>query len=58
MNQTINLNLLHHHWTAIVKQRNGKEVKIWLTAWPSSKHIVFDIISVSSDLPKRLIKQA
>ena len=47
-----NLNMLEYSWTAIVKLQNGKIITIWHTGWHSIKHIVSQIISVSSDYPK------
>lgn len=52
---TLNLDILQHSWTAIVKLNNDKIITIWYTAWPSIKSIVKDIISVSSDYPKNII---
>lgn len=51
-NQTINLNLLNHSWTAEVKLNNGQIITIWYTAWPMTKTIVQEVLSVSSDYPK------
>lgn len=51
-NQSLNINLLENSWTAIVRQNNGQIVTIWHTAWPSMKHIVKEIISISSDYPR------
>jgi len=53
---TINLNLLQYSWTAKVELKNGKIITIWYTAWHSIKDIVKNVISISSDLPKRQIK--
>lgn len=56
----ININTLDlkYSWTAIVKQNNGQIVTIWHTAWLSSKHIIKEIISISSDYPKHLINKS
>lgn len=53
---SINLNSLEYSWTALVRLHNSKIVTIWHTAWPSIKQSVSEIISVSSDYPKYIIK--
>lgn len=52
MQTTINLNTLENSWTAVVKYNNGQIGTIWHTAWPSSKHIIAEVISIASDYPK------
>ena len=43
---------LQNSWTAEVRLNNGQITTIWYTAWPSTKDIVKDILSVSSDYPR------
>jgi hypothetical protein len=37
---------------ATVVLKNGQMVDIWYTAWKSIRHIVAEVIQVSTDLPK------
>lgn len=53
--QTANLNLLEHSWTANVRLKNGLEMTIWYTAFPSMKDIIDEVLWVASDLPKHKI---
>lgn len=46
------LEMLRYSWTAVVQLNNGLIFPIWCSAWPSIKHIVRTVISVSSDYPK------
>lgn len=55
---SINLNLLEHSWSAEVRLNGGQQISIWYTCWPSIKHIVKDVLSVSSDLPKSNINKS
>jgi hypothetical protein len=47
---------LLHSWTADVKLHNDKVITIWWTAWPMTKSIVKEILSISSDYPKSIIQ--
>lgn len=53
----VDLNTLQHSWTAKVRQKNGVIVTIWYTAWQSMKHIVAEVLEVSSNFPKHTINQ-
>ena len=55
MNQSINPSLLEYSWTAEVKLKNNQIITIWYTAWHSCKHIISEILSISTDLPKHKI---
>lgn len=52
----IELEKLENSWSAEVLLKNGQKISIWYTAWPSTKNMVADVISVASDYPKFKIK--
>lgn len=50
--QYLNIDTLENSWTADVRLNNGQVVTIWHTCWPSIKHIVKEVLSISSDYPR------
>lgn len=50
--QNINIDSLSDSWTAVVRYNNGQIGAIWHTAWLSTKHIIAEILSISSDYPR------
>ena len=51
-NQPLNIDTLENSWTAEVRLKNDKIETIWHTCWPSIKHIVKEVLSISSDYPR------
>jgi hypothetical protein len=58
MEKLIDPDTLLFNWTAEVKLNNNQIITIWYTAWPSTKNTVKEILSISSDYPKRLINNS
>lgn len=50
--QSFNPAMMDNSWTAVVKLNNGQVITIWHTAWPSTKHVIREILSISSDYPR------
>jgi hypothetical protein len=48
----LNPETLQNSWTAIVRLENNQVITIWYTAWPSTKHVVKEVLSISSDYPR------
>lgn len=55
---SINLNPLEYSWSADVILKGGQQILIWYTCWPSIRHIVADVVAVSSDYPKQNINKS
>lgn len=55
MKTILNPATLKYSWTACVRLNNNRVVTIWHTAWPSIKESVKEILSISSDYPKKEI---
>lgn len=53
----LNLDTLEYSWTADVRLLNGVQIRIWWTAWPSTKSTVGEVLTISSDYPKSVIKK-
>lgn len=51
------LSSLSHSWSANVRLKNEQVISIWYTCLPSIKHLLKEVISVSSDYPGYLIKE-
>jgi hypothetical protein len=52
------LESLEYSWTAEVQLFNGQIIDIWYTALPSTQGIIEKVLSVSSDYPRREIKDS
>lgn len=48
---------LEYSWTARILQNNDIECVIWYTCLPSCKHIIKQVLNVSSDYPKHKISK-
>jgi len=46
---------LKYSWSAVVRLNNDIIDVIWYTAWPTTKDMIKEIISIASDYPKHLI---
>jgi hypothetical protein len=58
MTQSVNPSLLEFSWSAEVKLKNGLIISIWYTCWDSIKHSIDEVVSISSDIPKRKINNS
>lgn len=47
------LDNMENTFTATILLKNGQEINIWYTCWPSIRSITQSVMSVSSDYPKR-----
>lgn len=56
-NSCLNLNALEYSWNAIIRLKNGKRVNIWWSAWPMTKHITSEVITVYSNYPRHKISR-